>query len=144
MLETCEKILDLEEPDNGMFPFICKIDCIDEIDNPDSWHKANPSLRFLPDLMEEIKLEHAQYKQNPAANASFPTKRMNCPPKHTENAVTKWENIIACNRPVEEDLLKGKSCVAGLDFMLTTDFLGAGLLYRVNGVDYWVGHTWIL
>jgi phage terminase large subunit-like protein len=55
LLETCEKILDLEEPDNGTFPFICKIDCIDEIDNPDSWHKANPSLRFLPDLMEEIK-----------------------------------------------------------------------------------------
>ena len=143
LLETCEKILDLEEPDNGTFPFICKIDCIDEIDNPDSWHKANPSLRFLPDLMEEIKLEYAQYKQNPAANAAFPTKRMNCPPKHTETAVTKWENIIACNRPVEEGLLKGKSCVAGLDFMLTTDFLGAGLLYRVNGVDYWVGHTWI-
>lgn len=143
LMDSCEKILDLEEPDNGLFPFICKIDDPEEVHNPKMWHKPNPSLRFLPDLMAEMEIEYARYKQNPAGSTSFMTKRMNCPPKHVENAITSWENITACNRKIDEDKLKGKPCVAGLDFMLTTDFLGAGLLYRVDGIDYWICHTWI-
>ena len=107
------------------------------------WHKANPSLRYLPDLMQEMRLEFAQYRQNPAANTAFMTKRMNRPPKYLENGVASWEDIKATNAPIPEQDIKGRPCVAGIDYMKTTDFLGAGLLWRVGDKDIWISHTWI-
>ena len=138
-----EKILDREEADNGVLPFICRLDDDNEVDSEDAWHKANPSLRYLPDLMRQLRLEYAAYKQNPAANTAFITKRMNRPPKVLENGVTEWENIVATDRPIPEELIKNRPCVIGMDYMKTTDFLGAGLLWRIGNEDIWVSHTWI-
>lgn len=143
LIDTCMKILDGTEPDNGMLPFICRLDDHDEVHDERMWHKANPSLRYMPNLLSEMRMEYAQYKQNPAANTAFMTKRMNRPPKYTENGVTSWENIKATNVPIPEELLVGRPCVAGIDYMKTTDFLGAGLLYRVGDKDIWISHTWI-
>jgi phage terminase large subunit-like protein len=70
-------------------------------------------------------------------------KRMNSPPKQPEGAVAKWEEIKATNVPIDENAINGVYCVGGIDYMKTTDFLGAGLLWRVNGLDYWISHTWI-
>lgn len=143
LIASCEKILAGEQPDNGMLPFICRLDDDDEVDDERAWHKANPSLRYLPDLMQQLRLEYAAYKQNPAANTAFITKRMNRPPKILENGVTEWENILATNREIPEELIEGRPCVIGMDYMKTTDFLGAGLLWRVGDVDIWLSHTWI-
>lgn len=141
--DSWKAILDGERPDNGTLPFMCSLDEDEEVDDKKCWDKANPSLRYLPDLRAEIEMEYSDYLLNPAANVSFIAKRMNRPPAITENAVTSWDNILATNQPIDEDLIYGKPCVAGIDYMETTDFLGAGLLYRVDGKDYWVCHTWI-
>lgn len=143
LIETCLKILSGEEPDNGILPFMCRLDDYDEVYTEEMWHKAIPSLRYLPDLMQEMRLEFAQYKQNPAANTAFMTKRMNRPPKYLENGVASWEDIKATNVPIPEQDIKGRPCVAGIDYMKTTDFLGAGLLWRVGDKDIWISHTWI-
>jgi phage terminase large subunit-like protein len=90
-----------------------------------------------------MRLEYAQYKLNPANNTAFITKRMNRPPKILENGVTEWENILATNRPIDEAAIKKRPCVAGIDYMKTTDFLGAGLLWRVGDEDIWISHTWV-
>lgn len=141
--EKSRKILNGEVCDNGFLPFLCSLDSEDEVHNQQNWHKANPSLRFFPHLMSEIILEYNDYLLNPAGNTSFMTKRMNVPPMITENEVTSWENILATNQPIDDSLLYGKPCVCGIDYMKTTDFLGAGLLYRVNEKDYWITHTWV-
>lgn len=141
--EKCFKILNQEVPDNGTLPFMCYLNNEEEAHNPDNWHKPNPSLRFFPNLLAEIRLEYSDYLLNPTANTSFMTKRMNVPPKTTENAVTSWDNILATNQPIDEALLVGKPCVAGIDYTKTTDFLGAGLLYRIDNKDYWITHTWV-
>ena len=140
---TCMEILEGETPDGGTLPFICRLDSDEETDDEAMWHKANPSLRYLPDLMQQMRLEYTEYKQNPAANTAFVKKRMNRPPKITENAVTAWENILATNREIPEHELYGRPCVAGIDYMKTTDFLGAGLLWRVGDADVWLSHTWV-
>lgn len=143
LLDSCEAILSGETPDNGYLPFICRLDEDEEVDEECMWHKANPSLRYLPDLMQQLRLEYAQYKLNPFANTAFMTKRMNRPPKQPEGAIAPTDQIKATNQPIREELLIGKPCVVGVDYMLTTDFLGAGLLYRVAGRDYWITHTWV-
>lgn len=143
LIANCIAILNGEVPDNGTLPFICRLDADEEVDSERMWHKANPSLRYLPHLMQQLRLEYAQYKLNPAANTAFMTKRMNRPAKILENAVTSWENILATNQPISESSLTGRPCVAGIDFMKTTDFCGAGLLWRVGDRDIWLSHTWV-
>ena len=141
--EKCFAILNGEQPDNGTLPFMCRLDSDEEINNKDNWEKANPSLPYLPDLRQELELEYFDYRLNPAANISFASKRMNRPPKTRINEVAKWELIEATSIPIDEIAIRGRPCVAGIDYMKTTDFLGAGLLWRVNGIDYWFSHTWI-
>lgn len=142
-IEQGEAILDGDEPDNGMLVFICRLDADEEAYDERMWHKANPSLRYLPTLLEQMRTEFAEYKRNPASNTAFITKRMNRPPKIRENGVASWEDILATNQEIPEAELIGRPCVIGIDYMKTTDFLGAGLLWRVGNRDIWISHTWI-
>lgn len=143
LIANCIAILNGEVSDNGTLPFICRLDADEEVDNEFMWHKANPSLRYLPHLMQQLRLEYAQYKLNPASNTAFMTKRMNRPAKILENAAASWEDILATNQDIPKDQIAGRPCVAGIDYMKTTDFLGAGLLWRVGDRDIWVSHTWV-
>lgn len=143
LIEKCIQILDGDVPDNGTLPFLCRLDDDEEVHDKKNWTKPNPSLPYLPHLMSELELEYFDYTLNPAANTSFIAKRMNRPPKELENEVTSWGNILATNQPIDENLLYGMPCVGGIDYMKSTDFLGAGLLYRVGEKDYWITHTWV-
>lgn len=142
-IDLAEAILDGDEPDNGMLPFICRLDNDEEVHDERMWHKANPSLRYLPTLFEQMRTEYAEYKRNPAANTAFITKRMNRPPKIRENSVASWDDILLTNQEIPEAELIGRPCVIGIDYMKTTDFLGAGLLWRIGDRDVWISHTWI-
>lgn len=136
-------ILEGKIHDNGILPFICRLDDKDEVDDESCWYKANPSLYKLPTLLQTMRMEYVDYKANPAANISFVAKRMNLPPEELECAVTSWDNIMATNQEIDEKAIYGMPCVGGIDYMKTTDFLGAGLLYRVGDKDYWITHTWV-
>ena len=147
-LEEGKNVLDGLEDDDGQLFFICCLDDVEtEIDSEDAWFKANPSL--YPDMdtyysmMRQMRIEYKAFKRNPAENISFPAKRMNCPPESMENEVTTWENVKKTNQPIIEELLQGRDCVAGIDYMKTTDFLSAGLLYKVDDKIYWIQKTWI-
>lgn len=143
LLDAGHAVLEDGEPDCGTLYFLCSLDADEEVDDESMWHKANPSLRYLPDLLAEMRKEYAKYKRNPAANTAFIKKRMNRPPRITENGVAPWDQITATNRPIPEEDLIGRPCVAGIDYTKTNDFLGAGLLYRVGDLDIWLSHTWV-
>lgn len=147
LLETAFEVLDGDATDDGWLYYICVIDDFDELHDEECWFKANPSLypemSTYHDMMREMRLEYKEYCKNPAEHASFPAKRMNFPPKVMENEVTSWENVLATNQPIDEDIIRGMPCVAGFDYTKTTDFLSAGLLYRVSGIDYWIQKTWV-
>lgn len=143
LIETGKDVLSGDLPDNGTLYFLCALDDDEEVHDEWMWHKANPSLRYLPDLMEEMRLEYFEYLRNPAANTAFIKKRMNRPPRITENGVAPWEQIKATSQPVPESDLIGRPCVCGIDYMKTNDFLGAGLLWRVGDRDVWLSHTWV-
>ena len=127
--------------DNGMLPFICRLDDIKEVDDPAMWYKANPSLQYFPVLRQELEQEYGNYKINPSGNSSFVVKRMNLPQTYEDASVTDWKNILAAKKPLPD--LAGCSCVPGIDYMKTTDFLSAGLLFKYKGLFYWMQHTWV-
>lgn len=140
-IERAEQILQGAIPDNGLLPYICRIDDRQEIHDELMWHKANPSLRYLPTLMQEMKREYENYKLDQFGNVSFMTKRMNRGGDSVENAVTSWENIKKTNREMPD--LEGLSCIAGIDYAKTTDFVAAGLLFEKGNLWYWLTHTWV-
>ena len=140
-LEKALQILNGEIPDNGMLPFICWLDDPKEVHNKKMWNKANPSLRFFKNLQHEMEMEYADYVMDPANHSAFMTKRMNRPPKETEFNVTKWDNLVAATEELPE--LTGRSCVAGIDYAKTDDFVVAGLLFKDGDKYYWLHHTWV-
>lgn len=141
LLDTSLKILDFQQEDNGMLPFICRLDDMDEVHDEKNWFKANPSLYYRPGLLKQIKKEYINYKKNPYTNSSFMTKRMNLPMAKTKDIeVTTWENILATNKEIPN--LEGASCTIGFDYTKVNDFLTVGLLFLKGGVYYWISHSW--
>ena len=143
LLQRSRDILNGEIEDGGFLPFICHLESDEEIENPDMWYKANPSLQYLPTLMWEMKQELIEYQLNPITNHAFPTKRMNRPPAAKENAVASWELICKTNQPIDMSRLKNKPCVAACDYAKTNDFVSAGLLYYIDNKYIWITHTWV-
>ena len=143
LLNTCEQILSGEIDDNGMLPFICRLTDEEQINDKRNWHKANPSLRYFPDLQYEMDLEYVQYLQNPIANKSFAIKRMNIMPKHSEGEITTWDNIAATNKELDESRCTGLICVGGIDYAKTTDFVSACLDFEIDGEHIDICHTWV-
>lgn len=140
MLARSKQILQGTIPDNGLLPFICKLDKKEEVGEERNWYKANPSLRYFPNLMDELRREYADYKMDNIGNAAFMTKRMNIPQGSMETEVTAWENIVACSRPAKRE---PDVWVAGMDFARTTDFV-AVVLFGLAGDEWvWQQHTWV-
>ena len=140
LIEKSEKILSGEIPDNGFLPFICKLDEEQEVHDDSLWEKANPSLPYLPTLKEQMKREYADYLLDPIINNAFMTKRMNIPQGNKDAEVTSWENILKTNGEVPD--LRGRSCVCGIDFSKTTDFVSAFLLFKDKEKYYGIHHSW--
>ena len=140
LIEKSLKILKGEIPDNGFLPFICKLNSEEEVHDPDNWEMANPSLPYLPTLKEQMLREYQDYLLDPVINNAFMTKRMNIPQGRKDTEVTSWENILKTNGDVPD--LTGKTCVCGIDFSKTTDFVSAFLLFKESDKYYGIHHSW--
>lgn len=140
LIEKSHKILNGEIPDNGFLPFICKLDSEEEVHDPDNWEKANPSLPYLPTLKEQMKREYADYLLDPIINNAFMTKRMNIPKGRKDTEVASWENILKTKGEVPD--LTGKTCICGIDFSKTTDFVSVFLLFKQQDKYYGIHHSW--
>lgn len=143
LLETAEEILFGGEPDNGLLPFICRLDSKEEVHDEKNWEKANPSLRYLPDLMEEIRKEYRDWLKRPEKFTAFMTKRMNLPDGSSEIKVCAYERIKATNRPVPVDDLVGRMCTCGIDFSKVTDMISVNLHFRDVDTRYDLNHSWL-
>ena len=140
LIEKSLKILKGEIPDNGFLPFICKLNSEEEVHDPDNWEMANPSLPYLPTLKEQMLREYQDYLLDPVINNAFMTKRMNIPQGRKDTEVASWENIVKTNGEVPD--LTGKTCVCGIDFSKTTDFVSAFLLFKSEEKYYGIHHSW--
>jgi phage terminase large subunit-like protein len=140
-LSEAEGALGGEVPDNGTLFFICRLDDKDEVHDKRMWHKANPSLRYFPNLQSEMEREYAEYKMDQFGNSAFMTKRMNRPLGNEECGVTDWDNIAATAKEIPD--LSGCACIGGLDYANTSDFVAAGLLFEDKGIWYWITHSWV-
>lgn len=136
--EKAMKVLSGEARPNALFPFICKLDDEKEVDEIESWEKANPMLchprsEYAQGLFDTIFEEYEDLEDDPTNREEFMTKRMNCPVTDLERSVAKWEEILATNREMPD--LHGREAIGAIDFASIRDFAACGLLFRDNG-DY--------
>ena len=141
LLETSEGILRGGEPDNGLLPFICKLNRKEDVDDEANWPMANPSLPYLPNLLEEIRKEYRDWKKNPARLPAFMTKRMNIPDGASEIKVTDWENIMVTKRELPD--LRRWTCTCGIDYSKISDFASVNLHFKDGDIRYDINHSWL-
>ncbi len=145
--ERAMNILKGEVTDDPLFPFICKIDDIKQVDDPEgSWELAQPMFAkpmssYGKGLYKKVMTQYKQLANNPSGREEFVTKRMNFPEVDLNKAVASWDDIKATNKPFPE--LEGRTAVGGLDFASIRDFAAVGLLFKV-GEDYvWKSHSFV-
>lgn len=152
----CAEILETGENPLGYFPFICEIDDMKEVDDPEAWHKANPSMEYMPILANQIMHDYLEMQKIPSKRAEFITKRMNRPARKEEETVTSWQNVLrACYEGCTQEELelrnprktpntRGKPAVIGIDYADVRDFASAGVLTKADSGEFvWRQHTWI-
>ena len=135
------EILKGDMPDNGMLPFICRLDNKEEVNDPTNWEKANPSLPHLPNLLEEVSKEYKDWKANPNQFTAFMTKRMNLPEGNKDVIVTEWKNIEATNKEMPD--LAGSDAVVGIDYSMLRDLTSVVIHIRKGNMRYDIGHSWL-
>ncbi|MDW4379946.1 terminase large subunit [Staphylococcus saprophyticus] len=146
MKDRVLEVLAGKNTEDRIFPFYCKLDNPNEIDDEAMWEKANPMLHppltgYASNLKRKIKEEYNVLHINRSNRPEFVTKRMNLPEQDAESVVAPWEEIKATNKPFPE--LENKACIGGLDYALVRDFASVGLLFRENDQYYWKTHSFI-
>lgn len=142
LIEKAKRILDGETKDNGFLPFICMIDDEKEVHDEECWYKANPSLQYLPNLLEETRKEYVEWCENRSSSSDFMTKRMNWRQGNSEVELTSWENILATKQEVSEPI-QGEMAVVGIDYTKINDFASAGILTKRGAKYVWKQKTWV-
>lgn len=133
-------ILKEYNPENRTLVFWCRIEAEEEWKDPTKWVKANPSINDFPELLAQIKKEVADMPYNLTYFPEFMAKRMNYPIGNKDAEVVCWDDILATNGEMPD--LTGKSCVVGIDYAKTNDFVAACLLFKENEKRYAIVHGW--
>lgn len=164
-LALSTEVLNGENNFLGLLPIIFKIKDLKTVDIPMKkflktgdkkdiditvWCQANPSLRYMPVLMNEIVKDYIKMQKQKSYRVEFYAKRMNLPQQDEEDAVTDWNHILMASyidtdnrvpRPIPN--LNGKCAIIGIDYASLNDFASAGFLFKIDGEYIWRQKTWI-
>ena len=140
--ERARRILEGEAEHKGFLPIIMKLDDIKEVGKPELWDKANPRINYNATLKQQIHDEYEEMLEVEALKEAFVTKRMNLPFVSKSKTVCKWEDLVACCE-LEMPDLTGMTCEGSVDFADLRDFASAGLRFKLDGMQYYIAHSWV-
>lgn len=140
-LEIAMDTLRGERSKSRLCPLIYKLDSDEEVEDPENWVKANPSLPYMQTLRLEMDQANIDRMDDNDVALDFFTKRMNLPRSDREVAITDWKNIAATNRPLPD--LAGWSCTAGIDYASLKDWAAVNLHFRRGNERFDLNHSWL-
>lgn len=140
-LARSRRILFEGEPDNGFLPFVCCLDDKAQADDPRNWHMANPSLRYLPALMQETADEYRDWKDHPEQCGDFLPKRMGLRAGFREISVTDYEKVLATKGELPD--MNGWPCVVGIDYAELNDWAAVNIHFRRGADRFDINHAWV-
>lgn len=132
--KQAESVLKGKAAPDFLFPWICKIDSEDEIDNPRMWEKSVPMIvkplsTYGKTLYRQIKKDYDALVEAPSGREEFLTKRMDYPSQAMNSNVAPWEEILATNQPIPKDI-DGREAIGAVDFASVRDFIAAAVTVR--------------
>ena len=131
------------EVGDRMFAYIAELDGTDDVDNPATWVKANPSLGVTLDL-EELKKQWERCKHIPSERADFICKQLNIMVNADDMAFVQPEVIRRNSGTVPEESLLGRRCYGGFDLSSREDFTAAALEFPLDdGKSFVLLHSWV-
>jgi len=126
-----------------MFVYIDEIDEEDDPEDVTCWGKANPSLGVLLDLDALID-EWERVKLVPAERSNFINKQLNVFTMVDELSFLDTKTILANDKVIDLDSLKGQLCYGGFDLAETNDFCSACLEFPLPDNEFFVlEHSWV-
>lgn len=140
-LEEGRGVLFDGQSDKGRLPFICCLNDVSQVHDPDNWAMANPSLPYRPILLTEIQKEYDEWLVHPERNPQFLPKRFGIRAGQKELAVTAYEKIQATNKPLPD--LSRWSCTVGVDYAELNDWAAVNLHFRRGQQRFDINHYWI-
>lgn len=123
-------------------PLIYKVNTEEEIKDKKMWHKANPSLKYLTVLQDEMNEAFLDMEYDEEIKSDFYTKRMNWPRSNKEIAVTDYEtNIKPTNKPIPD--LTGWRCTVGIDYAKINDWASVNFHFKKGEERFDINHSWL-
>lgn len=135
------RILFEGEADKGFLPFICCLNEKNQVHDPQNWYMANPSLAYMPHLLQEIEDEYRDWCDHPEQNTDFLTKRMGIRAGYKEISVTDYEKVLTTKKTLPD--LTGWSCTIGIDYAELSDWAAVNLHFRRGQDRYDINHAWL-
>ena len=138
-------ILSHYDPDNRILVNYFHIEDESEWNDLDALEKAIPSLNHpsFYNLRDVIKREIKSMPATPEYYPEYMAKRCNFPISNPETAVAEWNDIVACTEDPPFEIEEGMSCVGGIDYMKTNDFVGCVLVFRKDDMYAVKHHSFI-
>ena len=125
--EHSEKVNAGVIPDTTHLGVVYRIDPAQDLDDPEVWKQANPSLGITinPD---HFRREWEAAKSDPIKRNNFLRLRFNIVARASEKAIPLdlWD---ACAGPVDADSLNGEPCWMGLDLSKNNDLTALAILF---------------
>lgn len=130
--EYSQSILDGKVIDTTYLPVMYAAHPGDDIEDPKTWHKANPSMGVTlneKDFADELN----QAKASPISLHSWLRYSLNIWTTSDFRFINanKWE---LCNKPVDPEQLRGQRCWAGCDLSSTKDTSSVVLLFEDGSI----------
>lgn len=133
---------------SSMLPFMHHIDDLSELRTVEGWQKANPSLIYLPTLLNEYRKNVKSIDSDAELNLEFHCKRVNYPKEDNRFTIASLEEL---KLTTERDLdyyveSTGDNTVFGVvDYSETTDLTSCGAIGydMMNDLFYYKHHSFI-
>ncbi len=132
-IQYCKAVIDGEIDDIHILPFLYEPDSEQEIwQDPNSWEKANPSMRYGVKKRSMMEQYAARAKFDKASRIHFLTKDCNIP----QSSGQSWlllEDYSYKTEPVDLEEFRGGYYLGAVDLAATTDLANAKLLLMKPG-----------
>lgn len=147
-MDIAKNILNGEDPYTRMFPWICKLDDLSEMNNFDMWQKANPMYHppmteYAKEHMRQQKRRYYGIQSGKTDKIKFTIKNMNTLLEDTNRTVVPKKELIAATRSIPEDT-SDLSALGACDFAQARDFTACGVLFLDENEEYiWKHHSFV-
>lgn len=116
LYKYCKEVLEGKENNETQFVFISELDEGDDLNDCNNWYKANPTMQYDLDSLENLKNDYSQSKKMGGKDwNNFLTKQLNMWVEFTEKKYMNMTAFHKCECDMTLEDFRGQEFILGLD-----------------------------